>query len=76
MCNNSYEGNDCTAEQDRELPAVVIFVKWACVDEYIFLPVNGDLAAIDNEKADFVVSPKSRLHSYIYSFQASCIVSV
>ena len=76
MRNNSYEGNDCITEQDIELPAVIIFVKWVCVDGCVFfLYVNGDLATTENEKGDFIDSPKTTLHSYIYSFQALCSVS-
>lgn len=54
MHNNSYEGNDCIAEQAMELLVVTGFGKWLCVDGCIFLLyVNGDLATTRNEKGYF-----------------------
>lgn len=52
--SNTYERNDCIAEQDIEFPVVIIFGKWIYVDECVFLHyVNGDLATAENEKGDF-----------------------
>lgn len=77
MRNNTYEGNDCIVDQDIELPSAINSGKWVCVDGCVFLLyVNGDLATTEKEKGDFIDSPKSTLHSYIYSFQALCSISV
>lgn len=73
MHNNSYEGKDCIAKQNIELPIVIVLGKRVCVDGCVFLLyVNGDLATPENEKRKFVRLSKGHfILCCIYSFQLS-----
>lgn len=78
MHNNSYEGENCIAEQYIKLPVVIILGKWVCVDGCVFLPfVSEVLATTENEKTKFARLSKGHFAlCYIYSFQAFCGISV